>query len=356
MGNNSDLLRRLVEASGISGNETAAARVAMKEFEPFADRVELHRNGSVVAVRRATAKPRGKPVPRLLLDAHLDEIGLIVTKIEDNGCLRIASVGGYDVRVLPSQEVVVHGRRALPGVIGSKPPHLVTAEDRSRVEPLDELFVDVGRALPAVRRLIKIGDFITAAPSFATMRNSAYACKAMDDRTGVLALLLVLEGLQGRDLEWDVYCVAASQEEFSGLGATTCAFRIAPTAAVAIDVTQGQAPGLSEDETFPMGKGPCIALGPNIHDEMYSRLCAAAKAEEIPYQIEAVPGVTGTDAGPIQVCQAGIPTGLLSIPLRYMHTTVETVFMQDVERTARLLVRFATDLKGADKFETTNGK
>ncbi len=351
MCSNSERLRRLVEAAGIAGSETGAAHAAMKEFEPFADKVELYRNGSVVAVKHATRKVRGKACPRLLLDAHLDEIGLVVTKIEDNGCLRVASVGGYDVRILPSQEVVVHGRRALPGVIGSKPPHLLAPEDRARIEPLDELFVDIGLSPAAVRRLVQIGDFITAEPVFGALRNSAYACKAMDDRTGILVLLLVLEGLQGRDLEWDVYCVAASQEEFSGLGAITCTFKIAPTAAVAIDVTQGQAPGLSEDETFPMGKGPCIALGPNIHGEVYERLCGAAKAEEIPYQIEAVPGVTGTDAGPIQVCQAGIPTGLVSIPLRYMHTTVETVFLQNVERTARLLVRFAVDLKRTDKFE-----
>lgn len=356
MGNNSERLRRLVEAAGISGDERGAARVTMKEFRPFADEVELYRNGSVVAVKRATARARGKPAPRLLLDAHLDEIGLVVTKVEDNGYLRIAAVGGYDVRILLGQEVIVHGKRPLPGIIGSKPPHLLAPEERTKVEPLDELFVDLGLSHAVVRKLVRVGDFITVAPAFATLRNGAYACKAMDDRVGVLVLLLVLEGLQGRELEWDVYCVAASQEEFSGLGATTCTFKIAPTAAVAIDVTQGQSPGLSEDETFPMGKGPCISVGPNIHGEVFERLCAAAKAEEIAYHIEAEPGVTGTDAGPIQVCLAGIPTGLVSIPLRYMHTTVETVFMQDIERAARLLVRFAADLKRTDRFEMKENK
>ncbi|MDQ7779905.1 MAG: M20/M25/M40 family metallo-hydrolase [Planctomycetota bacterium] len=349
MNKNAEMLKRLTTPGGVSGFESPAAQAAAREFKPLADTVQHDRNGSVVATKFATSRKRGKKAPLLLIDAHVDEIGLIVTRIEDDGMLRIAQIGGFDQRVLPSQEVIVHARRPLRGIIGSKPVHLLTPEERAAVDKLEDLYVDVGLPASSVRRLVQVGDYMSMAPWFHELRNGFYAGKAMDDRTGVAAQILMLEALKGRQHTWDVACVAATQEEYGGYGASTCAFRLAPDAAIALDVTQGQAPGLSEDETFPMGKGPCIAVGPNIHPGIYDRLCKAAKAEELPYSIEPVPGVTGTDAGPIQVTRHGVPTGLVSIPLRYMHTSVETVAMLDIERTGRLLARFVVDMEGPEK-------
>jgi endoglucanase len=166
----------------------------------------------------------------------------------------------------------------------------------------------------------------------------------MDDRAAVAAIVLCLEELARRRHAWDVYAVATAQEETGCIGAGVGAFGIEPTAAVAIDVTFGQQPGVTGPETFKMDGGPSIAIGPNIHPRMFDRLVAAAKAVELPYQVEPAPEHSGTDAWSIQVARSGIPTGLLGIPVRSMHTPVETVSLRDIERTARLLAEFITRL------------
>jgi endoglucanase len=281
-----------------------------------------------------------------MLAAHMDEIGLMVTTL-DKGFIRFVEVGGFDARVLLGQEVVVHGRRPLPGMIGSRPPHVLPSRERNKVIPQEDLLVDVGLPADEVANLIRTGDLITVRRPFVELRNDLVAGKAFDDRACVMVILVCLDVLRGMRHTWDVYGVATVQEETGLKGAMTSTFAIMPTIGIALDVTFGNQPGVSSAETMEVGKGPAIAFGPNIHPAIFERLEATAKAQEIRYQVEPVPGATGTDAWAIQVTQAGIPTGLISIPLRSMHTSVETLSVKDIERAGRLLAHFITGLDDA---------
>ena len=335
-----DLLRQLVEARGPSGYEAELRGIAGERLGEFADDLRVDALGNVIALKRGEGDG---PRPSLMLAGHMDEIALIVSGLE-KGFLRVSRIGGFDPRVLFGQRVTVHGRRELPGMVVSVPPHFTAPADREKPVSLDKLFVDVGLPPDEVERHVRVGDLITLRARMLNLNGSYAACKAMDDRAAVAAIVLCLEELARRRHSWDVYAVATAQEETGCIGAGVGAFGIEPTAAVAIDVTFGQQPGVTGPETFRMDAGPTIVLGPNIHPRMFDRLVAAAKAVELPYQVETAPGNSGTDAWSIQVARSGIPTGLLGIPVRSMHTVVETVSLRDIERTARLLAEFITRL------------
>jgi tetrahedral aminopeptidase len=341
------LVRELTEARGPSGYEAEVRAAITRRFAPFAHEVRVDALGNCIGVRRGSGAPGpdGRR-PSLMLAGHMDEIGLMVTGIE-KGFLRVDEIGGFDHRVLFGQEVVVHGRRELAGLVVSVPPHFLTAADRDKPVPLEKLFVDVGLPAAEVEAQVRVGDLITQRPRWSALSGGYLSCKSMDDRLAVAALALCLEALSRRSHEWDVYAVATVQEEETMAGARTGAFGLQPTAAVAIDVTFGAQPGLSAAETSRMDGGPVIAMGPNFHPRLHERLVETAKGIELPVQVEALPGNSGTDAWGIQVSRAGVPTALASIPLRYMHTAVETVCQRDVERTARLLTELACGLDAA---------
>lgn len=335
-----ELLRQLVEARGPSGYEAELRGIASERLGEFADDLRVDALGNLIALKRGEGSD---PRPSLMLAGHMDEIGLIVSDIE-KGFLRVTRIGGWDPRVLFGQRVTVHGQRELPGVVVSVPPHFTAPAEREKPVTLDKLFVDVGLPPDEVARHVRVGDVITMRARMLRLNGSYAACKAMDDRTSVAAMVLCLEELSRRRHAWDVVAVATVQEETGLIGASVGAFGIAPTAAVAIDATFGQQPGASAAETFKMDGGPSIAIGPNIHPRMFDRLVAAAKAAELPYQVEPTPGDSGTDAWAIQVARSGIPTALLGIPVRSMHSPVETVSLRDIERTGRLLAEFIARL------------
>lgn len=342
------LIKRLTAAPGPSGYETRAALAAGEELAPFATKVKVDRMGSVVAFKKGLSR-NGK---KILLAAHLDEIGLLITGIEPGGFLRFTQVGGLDARVLLGQEVLLHpvGRHgpdtriALPGIIGAKPPHFQTPEESGQVIPMEDLYIDLGMDEATAKTKVSIGDLATLRMPFTCLKNDRAAGKAMDNRACVAIMVQALEILSKCHHGWDVYAVATVQEEVSGLGALTSAFDIHPDIGIAIDVTHGDMPGVPDNETFAIGKGPTITVGPNIHPAIAEKLKKVAKREEIPVQMEPCAGITGTDAVDIQISQEGIPTGLLGLPLRYMHTPVETLAAVDVDRSARLLARFIQDL------------
>jgi len=253
-------------------------------------------------------------------------------------------VGGFDVRTLPGQEVIVHGRVDLPGVIGSRPPHVLPLEERKKVTPLDGLFIDVGLPEAELKRHVRVGDIITLRGDFAELQTGYVSGKAMDDRAGVASLVHCLHAMTAMRSTWDVYAVATVQEEIGLRGAITSAYDIDPDIAIAVDVDIGSTPGLAEGESIELNKGPGIDAGPNVHPLMRARLVETAKEHEIPFQVSAVPGHSGTDGWAIQVAREGIPTALLSIPLRYMHTPVETAHAKDIERTGRLMALLASSL------------
>jgi tetrahedral aminopeptidase len=341
------LLRELTEARGASGYEAEIREVVRKRFVPNTDEVRVDAMGNLIALKRGEAKdPASGGRPSLMLAGHMDEIALMVSQ-KEKGFLRVAQVGGFDPRVLLGQEVVVHGTRELSGLVVSVPPHFTEPAEREKPVPLEKLFVDVGLPEAEVETAVRVGDIITIRGRWTELAGGYAACKSMDDRAAVAVMALCLEELSRRRHQWDLYAVATVQEETTMAGAVTGAYGIEPTAAIAIDVTFGMQPGLSTAETVKMDAGPSIGFGPNFHPRIFERLVSAAKAAEIPYQVEPIPGASGTDAWGIQVSRAGVPCGLLCIPVRSMHTPVETVCLRDIERSAMLLAGFISRLEPA---------
>jgi endoglucanase len=358
------LLKELTEARGPSGYEEEVRQIVRARFAEYARDVRVDSLGNCIARLPGTggAPADGTPAgsapskasrPALMLTAHMDEIALMVSQIEE-GFLRFAQVGGFDPRVLFAQEVIVHGARELPGIVVSVPPHFTDPADREKPVPLDKLFIDVGLSPREVESLVHVGDLVTIRARWTELSGGYASCKSMDDRAAVAAIVLCLEELSRRSHAWDVYAVATVQEEVGSHGAMTGAFGIAPAAAVALDVTFGMQPGLSTAEAVKMDAGPTIALGPNFHPRLFDRLIDAAKAIELPHQVEPIPGPSGTDAWHIQVSRSGVPCGLVGIPVRYMHTPVETVCLRDVERAGRLLAELVCrlPLEFAESLET----
>jgi endoglucanase len=268
----------------------------------------------------------------------------MVTRLVD-GFLRVTEVGGLDPRVLPGQLVTVHGREDLPGLIVSPPPHLLPAELRGKPTPLDQLWVDTGLLPEETARLVRVGDLVSFAQSPIEFEGESLAGHTLDNRASVAALTVCLQELQGRQLTWDVWMAATSQEEETFGGAFTSAFAVRPDLAVAIDVTFASSPGSPAHNTFPLGKGITLGWGPNIHPGVFKIFKTLADSLEIPWKIDPIPANAGTDAYAMQMSADGIPTMLIGIPLRYMHTPVEMVSLKDVRRAGRLLAEFAATLE-----------
>lgn len=336
-----DFLKKLSEAHGVSGYEHAIRELVIAEFKPYADEITVTPMGSVIALKRGAG-----PSPRMgkvLIEGHMDEIGLMVTDIEQ-GFLRFTQVGGFDVRVLLGQEVIVHGKQTLRGIIGARPPHLLTAAEREKVIPMSDLWIDVGLPDARVRELVQVGDLITYAREVVELKNNLVTGKAFDDRAAVVCVAEALKSLATMKHTWDVYAVANVQEEVGLKGAQTSTFQINPDVAIAIDVSHADQPNTSDIGAVPLNSGMAIAVGPNIHPLVHDKLVQVAKNNEISHKIVAEAGATGTDAWAMQVVREGIPTGLIDIPLRYMHTSVETLSITDVERIGRLLALFCASL------------
>jgi endoglucanase len=279
----------------------------------------------------------------LLLAAHMDAIGLMVRSIVD-GFLRVTGVGGLDPRVLPGQMVTVHGKKDLPGVIVQPPAFLLPPSVAEGAVPLEYLLVDTGCLAQEVKELVRVGDLVSFAQAPLELGSDVLAGHSLDNRASVAAVTACLQILQGRQTQWDVWAAATVQEEVGVKGALTSAFSLNPTLAVAIDVTFASGPGSPETQTFPFGKGVTLGWGPNIHPALFQAFKELADRLEIPYKLEVMPGHSGTDAYGLQVAREGIPTMVLSIPLRYMHTPVEVISIKDIERAGRLMAEFATSL------------
>ncbi len=336
------VLKRLSEANGVSGYEHEVRDIVQAEFSRYADQVWTDTLGNVIALKQGTAPA---PRPSLMLATHMDEIGLIVSELEE-GFLHFQKVGGYDDRVLLGQQVVVHGRRPLPGIIGARPPHVLPKTERDKPLPYHKLLIDVGLSAKELFQLVRVGDLITMKRDLVELKGGLVSGKALDNRASVAAAIACLEVLSRVQHPWDVYAVATVQEEVGLKGAITSAYGLQPDIGLAIDVTWAKQPGTPDERTFELGKGPAIGVGPNFHPKLQKALEEAAKSLEMGYHLEPTPRVSGTDAVAIQISREGIPSGLISIPLRNMHTPVETVSVKDVERTGRLLAAFVERLDG----------
>ncbi len=337
------LFQEIASNSGVSGYEDQIA-AQIQEACPWVDEFRTDTLGNLIMLKRGKAQP-GEKVPRIMLAAHMDEIGLIITKIEKEGFLRFSTIGGFDQRVLLGQEVTVHGKSPLRGVIGAKPPHVQKPDEQKQAVKMEDLFIDVGfDSKEAVKEHVQIGDLVTINQKTWALQGRFLAGKAFDDRAGVAAILECFKVLESLDFSAEVYGVATVQEEVGLRGAITSTYGIVPDIGIAIDVGFGDSPGIPEYQTMKLGNGPGIGLGPHVHPALHKRMVDTAKEWRIPHSIDPSPYPGGTDAYAMQVTQAGIPTILLSIPLRYMHTPIETLDYDDVKQTGRLMALFIAGL------------
>lgn len=334
-------LKRLISIPGLTGHEASIRAPIEEAWRPLVDEIHTSRLGSLHTLRRGHAAP---PRPSLLLAAHMDAIGLMVSHIVD-GFLHVVEVGGLDHRVLPGQMVTVHGRQDLPGMIVQPPPNLLPEYlDADDPVPLEFLLVDVGLRPPQVERLVRAGDLVSFAQPPIELSADLLAGHSLDNRASVAALTGCLQELQSRQLAWDVWAVATVNEEETLSGALTSAFQLRPTLAVAVDVTFASSPGSPAHKAYPFGKGITLGWGPNIHPAFHQAFKDLAERLEIPYKLELMPRHSGTDAFGLQIAAEGIPTMVLGIPIRYMHTPVEMASMKDIHRAGRLLAEFAASL------------
>jgi endoglucanase len=327
------LLEALCAAPGVSGTEDGAAALAAEELARFC-RVRCDALGSVIGTREG----RGA---HLLLDAHLDQIGMVVTGVEDGGFLRVAKCGCMDLRVLAGQEVLVHGSETLFGVIPAQAPHL--SEKDEEAPDWDALCVDIGCTRERAQRLIPLGSRVRLRPAVRRLGKTRLTSPALDNRAGVAAVLRCLELLQGEET-CPLTVLFSVQEETGGVGARAGGFAVAPEEALVVDVSFAQGVGVSSGEAQGLlGGGTMIGVAPGLDLEISDRLFGLAKEHGIAHQTEIMGGRSGTNADFLQGAGRGIPCGLLSIPLRNMHTGAELAALTDIEATAQLLAAYARE-------------
>lgn len=335
------LLELLCNSQGISGNEYTLNDIIISAFKEYTDDINIDSLGNIIALKKGLSINNNV---KIMIAAHMDEIGLMVKDIEENGFLRFTNIGGFDPRTIIGQEVIVHGKRDIFGVIGSKPPHLQEASEHDKAIKMEDMTIDIGYSKDEVEKLVSIGDVITIKRNMIELQGGRVSAKALDDRAGIAVVYECIKELNKLNHQADVYFVSTVQEEVSMSGALVSTYKINPDIGIAVDVGFGTTPELSKSNSIELGKGPGITLGGNIHPGLRKKLTEIAGEYNIPYQMEISPGPTGTDARAMQITREGIPSLVLSVPLRYMHTSVEVVDMIDIKHTAKLLAFFIASI------------
>jgi len=336
-----DFLKQLVETPSPSGYEHEVQKLVRERIRPWCDNVRTDVMGNVFGFRN----PKGKP--RIMLAGHCDQIGFIVQYITDEGFLHFEPIGGVDPIVATSQRVSIMTRNGLvPGVIGRKAIHLMDEEDKKKVPKIHDLYIDIGAtSKDNARALVSIGDAGIFLQPYIELANQRAVSMAFDNKMGTWIVTETLRLLHGREFNACVIGVSTVQEEIGLRGATASAFSSEADVGIALDVAHGtDTPGIEKKRAgdFHVGKGPMIFRGANMNPRVFDLLVAAAEEEKISYQIASAARGTGTDANPMQLSRGGMATGLLSVPLRYMHTPNELLSLVDLEDTARLLAAFCT--------------
>ena len=336
-----DFLKRIVNAPSPSGYEQPAARVYRAYAEPFADRVTTDVHGNVAAVLNSHA------ATRVMLAGHMDEIGFIVHHIDDQGLLHFQAIGGHDSAIPVGQRVWVHGRERIAGVIGRTAIHLQDEAERKRKPEFKDLWIDVGATSRAqAEEVVDLGDVATFQYEFQPLLGDRATARGFDNKMGsfvVVEALRLLKQDGGLHADVGVYAVATVQEEIGLRGARTASYAIAAQTGLAVDVNHAvDYPGVSKARhgQLEVGKGPSVSRGPNTNPVTFELIARAAREDAIPYQISVNPGGTGTDANAMQLNRGGMATGLLGVPIRYMHTPCELMSLEDVENCARLMAAY----------------
>lgn len=346
-----EFLRRYVDTISPSGFEGESSRIWAEEASRIADKTWVDLHGNTFAVVNEGGDPR------VMLDGHTDEIGLMITYIDENGYLAFTGIGGWNTRVLPGQRVRVQGKSGpLLGAIGDKPFHLLKEEEKKRAAQFEDLWIDIGaKCKEDAASLVDIGAPAVIDQSFAELRNGLVIGRGLDDKAGAFIVIEALRLLVPMSPKAAIYAVATVQEEIGRRGVQTSAFRIDPQVGIAVDVTHTtDTPGTASEKKklgdVRMGEGPIINQGPNINPPLFRLLVQTAQENHIPYQIKGVPAGARNNANEIQLTRGGVVTGLLSIPNRYMHTPCEIVNLDDLENTAKLLANAVAKIDGVDEF------
>ena len=334
-----EFLRQASKVPGVTGNEGAIAAFVAEAFRPYADEISVTPLNCVIAHKKGSG-------PKVMICAHLDEIGMMVSKIEEDGCLRLQRVGGVDPRVLPGMRVRVFtkdGERM--GVVGATPPHLLKDEERKNNYTFDNLFVDMGMPAKSVRETVRVGDTVCFESRYVPLLNGRVSTKTADDRACVAIMLEAAQRLQSMRHEADLYFVATCQEEIGSYGALTAGYALAPDYGVAFDVCHADTPGAPANSTSRI-TSLVSSKGPFIQPYLEKKLEETAKNNGVELQIAVDPRDTSTDADELSTVRAGVPTVLLSLPIKYMHTNVETLDTHALHEGARLLAHYLADING----------
>jgi endoglucanase len=336
-------LKQLLETPSPSGYERAIQDIIRTWAKPYADEVRTDRHGNVIASRRPS-KP-GRDVPRIMLAGHCDQIGLMVQHIDSDGFLYVQPIGGWDMQILLGQHLTIVGRNGpVAGVISRKATHLLTNEERTKVPQFTDVWVDIGvKNRDEAEQLVRAGDVATFALGLRPIRGPVIASPGADDKVGLWVVMEVLRLLHGKPVQVEVHSVSTVQEEIGLRGAVTAAYGIHPSVGIAVDVTHcTDTPGNEKKQLgeTKLGGGPVLFRGANINPRVFERLEQAAAHLEIPVQVRGAPRPTGTDANVMQLARDGVATAVVSIPNRYMHSPVEMVHLDDLDRAARLIAEF----------------
>lgn len=331
-------MKALTDMIGVSGDEFAASNAAAELLKQYAEDVRIDAFGNVtgfVRSERSNAKT-------LLLDAHIDQVGYIVTYIDDKGFLSVGECGSPDVKTLLARSVTVHGKRDVLGVVSTLPPHV---QNDGGAPKINDISIDVGMTKEQAQAVISPGDRVTVNSCFKELCDNVVSASAVDDRSGVCAILAALDML--KEPAYNIAVCFSAQEETGERGAKQAAFRIAPDECLAVDVSFGRTPDSDPKDTAKLGSGVMIGFSAALDKGMSSSLKALAQSKKIPFTEEVIPGSTGTNADAIGVTGAGVKCCTLSFPIRYMHTPIECVDMRDIEATARLICEYA--MGGSEK-------
>jgi tetrahedral aminopeptidase len=343
------LFKDLVYAPSPSGFEQPAQEVFRNFVRDISDEYKTDVHGNVIALKKGSGNIR------LMIVGHADEIGLMVKYIDDNGYIRFTSIGGVDASILPALKVkIYHGNKVYRGIIGKKPIHLLKPEERGKAAKMEDLWIDFGaKDKKDAEKRISVGDHITFDIGMEMLNSDYVTTKATDNKAGVFIAAAVLDALVSEKITANVYAVSSVQEEIGLRGAKTSAFGIDPHVGIALDVTHAtDYPFMNKNimGDVQLGAGPVIVVGANINPKVFEILKASAEKAKVKYQIEAAPRGTGTDANAIQTTRAGVATGLISIPNRYMHTPVEVVSFKDLEGAVKTIAEFARSINDDTDF------
>lgn len=329
---NLEFLKNLCEAHAPSGRENWLYPIINDGFKEFGD-VTISKLNNIYVHKK------GNSSNKIMIMAHADEVFLMVTNISRRGFIKFKTLG-VDAKSLVNQQVIIHGKENIKGIVALKP----NLKQQNKVK-LENLYIDTGKGFDNINSLINIGDYITLDKKMIKLLNGNVSCKAIDNRSSIAAMHVCAEELLNVTPDLNVYFVCSCQEEVGHRGAAMASYDIKPDIGIAIDVTFDGGLMGDTDRENTLKKGPVICVGPNVHPRVRERLIEIGKRYNIPYQIEVEPGNTGTDAWDIQTSEGGIPTLLISIPIKYMHTSVEVVNMDDIKNTGILLAKFIQELK-----------